>query len=116
MFLLSASVSTFFFNDTAPTEISTLSLHVALPILVPSLARTHRSSEPDPLWNVKLANCAGVTSIAWPAGCATPPTIEDHLAEFLVAYQSWYGAIVSPSRSVTLNRVFVLKLWVWVAA
>src|SRR5450631_4875917 len=38
----------FFFNDTATTEIYTLSLHDALPISLHSSEVRHRSGRPDP--------------------------------------------------------------------
>src|SRR5438094_2663557 len=38
-----SSFAIFFFNDTAPTEIYTLSLHDALPIFPPSFTSTHDS-------------------------------------------------------------------------
>src|SRR6185503_2815003 len=43
--------------------------------LMPSLARTHRSSVPEPDWNVVWPSCAAVTSIAMPVAWATPFTI-----------------------------------------
>src|SRR2546422_8616740 len=41
MFILPFSLYFFFFNDTATTEIYTLSLHDALPIYLASLAASH---------------------------------------------------------------------------
>src|SRR5947207_3757352 len=43
------------------------------PQYVPTLARTHRLSLPDPLWKLVCASCAAVTSMFWPALFATPP-------------------------------------------
>src|SRR6266498_5514281 len=45
--LLVLVLSFFFFNDTATTEIYTLSLHDALPISSPATSRTRRSSRPS---------------------------------------------------------------------
>src|SRR5437879_13230032 len=42
LFFFSVSVSSFFFNDTATTEIYTLSLHDALPICSPVVRRCSR--------------------------------------------------------------------------
>src|SRR3989338_6785537 len=49
----------FFFNDTAPTEIYTLSLHDALPILCPSKECTYR---PMPR-SLEPTVCSGCMSI-----------------------------------------------------
>src|SRR6266446_10999730 len=58
----------FFFNDTATTEIYTLSLHDALPI---SVSRTRSSG------SVSIAWSAGSDSLAW-----TPkPRSEEHTSE-----------------------------------
>src|SRR3712207_9350787 len=48
---LSVVVSLFFFNDTATTEIYTLSLHDALPISEAVVGRSHRQAAvgPEPL-------------------------------------------------------------------
>ena len=70
---------------------------------MPSLARTHRSSVPEPDWNVVWPSCAAVTSIAMPVAWATPFTIQCPLAASAVESQNWYLAIVSPSASLTLN-------------
>src|SRR3989449_6192041 len=56
------SVSFFFFNDTATTEIYTLSLHDALPILSDASAATTSSS----LSSGSIRRCARCTS-DWPA-------------------------------------------------
>src|SRR6202022_4658084 len=55
--------SCFFFNDTATTEIYTLSLHDALPILAASTAASGRSAE-----------------IRWPC-ISPPPRSEEHTSE-----------------------------------
>src|SRR5205823_14841944 len=59
----------FFFNDTATTEIYTLSLHDALPISYLSLTRSHSGLKPsqprldfEAPWNLYLAR---VASILW---------------------------------------------------
>src|SRR2546422_6711012 len=46
-------VNLFFFNDTATTEIYTLSLHDALPISQPRLALAQRVLGPAPIGNVE---------------------------------------------------------------
>src|SRR6266496_4445072 len=48
-FLLSRSIVFFFFNDTATTEIYTLSLHDALPIWAPA-SSSRRASSHRPCW------------------------------------------------------------------
>src|SRR2546427_8837145 len=84
----------FFFNDTATTEIYTLSLHDALPISAPVrpgddvrdlhrdvLVDLHRGADPDvhreALARRGRARCAGVPTRgrgrAGAAGCAPPP-------------------------------------------
>ena len=55
---------------------------------MPSLARTHRSSEPEPLWKVVLASWAAVTSMFWLVPCATPPTTQWPLAGSVVESQN----------------------------
>src|SRR5258708_22532499 len=56
----------FFFNDTATTEIYTLSLHDALPI---STSATARRSTPWP------------SASAPSTSCSTPPRSEEHTSE-----------------------------------
>src|SRR5699024_12535922 len=48
LFALRCSPSLFFFHDTAPTEIYTLSLHDALPIYTPAATRDHAAALPRP--------------------------------------------------------------------
>src|SRR5690348_17691172 len=54
MFSFALFISFFFFNDTATTEIYTLSLHDALPIYM-RFRRGDRSSTPDPRDEVTFA-------------------------------------------------------------
>src|SRR3984957_19756326 len=60
------------------------------PQSVPSFARTHKSSAPEPDWNVGCASCAAVTSIATLVVCATPSTTQCPLAGSAVESQNWY--------------------------
>src|SRR5438046_10255090 len=56
---LCASVTTlFFFNDTATTEIYTLSLHDALPIWIPNVEITSRDGEALKLTEAKWSRFA----------------------------------------------------------
>src|SRR2546430_9638918 len=57
----------FFFNDTATTEIYTLSLHDALPILVFSDRPRRRSSQVVRYCAVVVAAVAGTPGRMWPA-------------------------------------------------
>src|SRR3712207_7284456 len=73
--------STFFFNDTAPTEIYTLSLHDALPISRPVIftslsARTRRSYPTR--WRLALDVCCEVFT----------PTVVDRSEEHTSELQS----------------------------
>src|SRR3712207_9310949 len=79
MYLVTLSPDVFFFNDTATTEIYTLSLHDALPI----------SPRPDPARNrtVVVATAAGVAVTAI-ALFALGPTLR------LALVRSLIGAIV----------------------
>src|SRR2546422_4275413 len=52
--VLSLSFSFFFFNDTATTEIYTLSLHDALPIWLPIVGITRNRRATDSAWNSSL--------------------------------------------------------------
>src|SRR2546430_11463724 len=64
----------FFFNDTATTEIYTLSLHDALPISLRSrtAARSCASwSRPNSRWERSSADC----------GCRSRPRSEEHTSE-----------------------------------
>src|SRR3712207_6846897 len=54
----------FFFNDTATTEIYTLSLHDALPILTRIAARSLYSSPVIPSWQM-LASAAAILKTAF---------------------------------------------------
>src|SRR2546430_11690114 len=63
--------SFFFFNDTATTEIYTLSLHDALPILIFSLARQPWISGPARLLRHKMRQCS------WRLRGVTPRTARE---------------------------------------
>src|SRR5256885_12614744 len=73
MFLYSAWIPSifffFFFNDTATTEIYTLSLHDALPICSSGSARDWRARSSPSCW------------ISTPASMATPRRSEEHTSE-----------------------------------
>src|SRR2546427_8137245 len=64
----------FFFNDTATTEIYTLSLHDALPISAGSTGSRGSAAEARPGWAPRVDS---------PAGCARPawPRSEEHTSE-----------------------------------
>src|SRR5256886_17653179 len=66
----------FFFNDTATTEIYTLSLHDALPISTPPAAACTRACSPmrSAHWE-KSASCAVVNT------SGNPPRSEEHTSE-----------------------------------
>src|SRR2546430_8489311 len=55
LWLISSMTICFFFNDTATTEIYTLSLHDALPILHHLVEAAHRSTKRDRIGDVQLA-------------------------------------------------------------
>src|SRR3712207_7334059 len=73
----------FFFNDTATTEIYTLSLHDALPILAQSGSLSRSPGAPPRWWR----SCSSVT--AWYCGCidffssgnVSPSRSEEHTSE-----------------------------------
>src|SRR5260221_6548464 len=72
---MSTRLRCFLFNDTATTEIYTLSLHDALPISTPrssAAARTARSAGPRPQAMRKRAR--------WPT-CASRTRSEEHTSE-----------------------------------
>src|SRR3712207_8246829 len=82
--------SCFFFNDTATTEIYTLSLHDALPISVPGRVRRGRACS-----NPRRTEARGARAPRWPGGapCLSPvrsppgrsgspaPRSEEHTSE-----------------------------------
>src|SRR5258708_33618146 len=71
-----SSVSFFFFNDTATTEIYTLSLHDALPIyLIPRTLRENGVKVPPHAWTCNTLCCAA--SSCRPA----PRRSEEHTSE-----------------------------------
>src|SRR5256886_15229935 len=55
LWLISSMTICFFFNDTATTEIYTLSLHDALPILHHLVEAAHRSTKRDRIGDIQLA-------------------------------------------------------------
>src|SRR5256885_16871737 len=61
--LMSLSVSFFFFNDTATTEIYTLSLHDALPIYLPLAARPAGAAREAPSGFCAQGQRTGVAGI-----------------------------------------------------
>src|SRR3712207_8797632 len=77
MSILLAFYFFFFFNDTATTEIYTLSLHDALPIYCLKSAGGHPdSSDGGSTW--KGLNCS---AMSWSWGRVTPPRSEEHTSE-----------------------------------
>src|SRR3712207_7833248 len=76
----------FFFNDTATTEIYTLSLHDALPIFVPQsleTARSRRCAEP-----IRLDHTATRRSRAVPSSTQGPTRSESRSEEHTSELQS----------------------------
>src|SRR2546422_7577565 len=67
----------FFFNDTATTEIYTLSLHDALPISTPGLADTHSS----PTWCCSRSRSSSLESGRPPTRKVTGRRSEEHTSE-----------------------------------
>src|SRR2546427_1964867 len=66
----------FFFNDTATTEIYTLSLHDALPISSTSCSLRRSSWPPS---SCSSTGCSGGVSIAWPPPASSRS--EEHTSE-----------------------------------
>src|SRR2546421_11315066 len=89
MLLLFLIYSFFFFNDTATTEIYTLSLHDALPICSPSTTRTHESTRPagscSSPSSARRSTCEGSTTTSSPwatnGRCESAPRSEEHTSE-----------------------------------
>src|SRR5882724_12231161 len=79
--------------------------------LIPSKARICSQSPTVPVKKEVWASCAAVMSITVPAAWATPPTTKWPLAESRVESHSWYLVMVSPSGSLTENRLDSAKLW-----
>src|SRR2546427_7025444 len=69
----------FFFNDTATTEIYTLSLHDALPIWVVWLPCQHRARLPFPMSRIKAKAHWQTTSKVWL--CSEAGRSEEHTSE-----------------------------------
>src|SRR3712207_8237465 len=65
----------FFFNDTATTEIYTLSLHDALPISVEKAGTTDSDKVIDALPGIKVPNLTGGTSEMLPNHHITKPVL-----------------------------------------
>src|SRR2546423_9197810 len=63
----------FFFNDTATTEIYTLSLHDALPISTAPMPRSRISAS--------MAWISSASGVVCPAGRASSPRSEEHTSE-----------------------------------
>src|SRR5256886_1913195 len=109
----------FFFNDTATTEIYTLSLHDALPILLrrPGLVRgavllsPMVPFEPDP-----LPDLTG-TSVFIGAGRAdsmAPPAQAEHLADLLRRAGAAVTVHWEPGgHAVTEGEVDAARRWLW---
>src|SRR2546430_13658400 len=70
-------IAFFFLNDTAPTEIYTLSLHDALPIFRPST----RIAEPALMWQPGRAIPSGFEVPRQPAELETAGRSEEHTSE-----------------------------------
>src|SRR5258705_12136627 len=74
----------FFFNDTATTEIYTLSLHDALPICPPVLTRAGwRCSSPcsRSARDCPLASSMSFSTSSAACGCRSRPRSEEHTSE-----------------------------------
>src|SRR2546430_1182102 len=108
------SYAAFFFNDTATTEIYTLSLHDALPISQPQGSRPKSAAGATSLWRLRLpTNEAGrrafslekassltVTEPASPAWLAGSVTVSDE------AFRSGEHPSELPSQSNIVCRLF----------
>src|SRR3712207_8658202 len=71
----------FFFNDTATTEIYTLSLHDALPISVPGLTTAHQNSgSPLPL-PIRTSSGLDDTGLCGKIRMNSRPRSEEHTSE-----------------------------------
>src|SRR3712207_7371658 len=76
-----AAVVFFFFNDTATTEISTLSLHDALPISAGRAASSRsRSTSSAGRWS-GWPDCSDRDAPSWPGCCSAPTRSEEHTSE-----------------------------------
>src|SRR3712207_7251538 len=75
----------FFFNDTATTEIYTLSLHDALPICRRSRGRGRHWPRPSSRSARTPSSARCCSRAAWSSGCARPATCgcrsEEHTSE-----------------------------------
>mgnify|MGYP006982488907 CR=1 FL=1 len=83
----------FFFNDTATTEIYTLSLHAALPILIPRLAAANLACNPcavkkacNPCAAGKACNPCAAKKTCGPCGAGGKPPPELSDSETVAAY------------------------------
>src|SRR3712207_7991284 len=77
------AVCFFFFNDTATTEIYTLSLHDALPISPPRWSRDRRPAGSTTSRGTRTRPAARGARTRGRAGCAgrSPPRSEEHTSE-----------------------------------
>src|SRR2546426_9796815 len=88
----------FFFNDTATTEIYTLSLHDALPISIPPVINTA----------VILSGARNPASPTWDAGCTAPHARSLHPAEGGI-WEDRKSTRLNSSHLVISYAVFCLK-------
>src|SRR5260370_34639562 len=74
LFVLGLVFFFFFFNDTATTEIYTLSLHDALPIYAVHFMRTLPTGSVDPNFGRRVRNRRQLNSLqnTWPYGYSMP--------------------------------------------
>src|SRR2546422_7560007 len=70
----------FFFNDTATTEIYTLSLHDALPISRAIVAATERPSAGEPVRSTRAARSGASRPTAW-RSASDAMRSEEHTSE-----------------------------------
>src|SRR3712207_8608633 len=74
------SILFFFFNDTATTEIYTLSLHDALPICIAPTTRASAAATAAP-GSASCCERSWICSSPWRAGSGQPSRSEEHTSE-----------------------------------
>src|SRR6266404_8423445 len=110
-FLLSLFFFFFFFNDTATTEIYTLSLHDALPFYyLPDLDFGRKGTIFVPFFGVPAATATGLSAIARSTGAAVVPCVTrmlpggGYVAQFYPAWRDYPTGARRPHRRRSGNR------------